>query len=416
MKILFFADNFPPEVNAAATRVYERAVYWAKWGHDVTFITSAPNFPQGKVYKGYKNKWHQTEQKDGIKITRVKTFIAKNTGFVLRILDFISYMIMAFFSGLFQKKPDVICVTSPQFFAAIGAWACAKCRRVPFVFELSDIWPKSILAVGKMKKSLIFKLLEKIELYLYRQSAAVIALTHAFKDDLIARGIPKEKIVVIRNGVDLMRYQPIPKNQILLQQYNLKDKFIVGYIGTHGAAHGLINVIHAAEKLKADPNIVFILVGDGAEKPMLSEEVAKRSLTNVLLLPPVAKKDIKQYWSLCDLALVHLKNNPIFSEVIPSKIFEAMGMEIPIVFVGPDGEASQIIRDTGCGFVSEYEMLSEEVTMASQDPAFLNICKRNALEKKEKFTREKQAADFLRVCARAYSHDAKCNTSETQAD
>src|SRR5574340_489295 len=141
MRILFFTDNFPPEVNASATRVFERAVYWVKWGHEVTVITSAPNFPQGKVHSGYRNAWYQIENVAGIRVIRVKTFIARNEGTILRTLDFVSYMVTSFIAGLFQKRPDVIASTSPQFFAAIGAWAVSAVRRTPYVFELGDLWP-----------------------------------------------------------------------------------------------------------------------------------------------------------------------------------------------------------------------------------------------------------------------------------
>ena len=179
MKILFLTENFPPETNAAATRVFERACYWLRDGHDVTVITSAPNFPQGKLFVGYRNRWRQVEDMAGIRVIRVKTFITRNEGIVLRTLDFVSFMCTAFVAGLFVRRPDVVCATSPQFFAAVGGWALAACRRLPFVFELGDLWPASIVAVGAMRESRLLRLIEKLELFLYRRSAAVAALTPA---------------------------------------------------------------------------------------------------------------------------------------------------------------------------------------------------------------------------------------------
>ncbi|MDQ2994195.1 MAG: glycosyltransferase WbuB, partial [Pseudomonadota bacterium] len=173
MNILFLSDNFPPEVNAASSRVYERACYWVKDGHDVRIITCAPNFPFGKVYPGYKNKWVQEEIKDGINVVRVKTYMASNTGFLLRVVDFVSFMFMAVIVGLFQPKPDVVASTSPQFFTAVGAWMLAKLKRVPFIFEIGDLWPESIKGLGLMGDSFIYKTLEKIELFLYRQAAVI---------------------------------------------------------------------------------------------------------------------------------------------------------------------------------------------------------------------------------------------------
>ena len=205
MKILFLTENFPPETNAAATRVFERACYWAKWGHDVTVLTCAPNFPQGKLHEGYTNRWHQVEEMDGIRVVRVKTYIAANSGAVRRTLDFLSFMVTAFAAALFEKRPDVVVSTSPQFFAAVAGWMIGAVRRVPFVFELGDLWPASIVAVGAMRPSLPVRLIEKLELFLYRRSACVVALTSAFRDNLIARGISPGKIEVVINGVDLWR-------------------------------------------------------------------------------------------------------------------------------------------------------------------------------------------------------------------
>ena len=153
MHILFLTENFPPEHNAPATHVYERACYWTRWGHRVTVVTSAPNFPEGRVHPGYRNRWYQTEEIEGIRVVRVKTFIAPNEGVVLRTLDFLSFMVAAFAAGLIQARPDVVVATSPQFFTAVAGWALSAVRGLPFIFELRDLWPDSIIAVGAMRES-----------------------------------------------------------------------------------------------------------------------------------------------------------------------------------------------------------------------------------------------------------------------
>src|SRR5258708_17943572 len=170
MHILFLSDNFVPETNAAATRVYERAVYWVRWGHQVTVLTTAPNFPEGRLFSEYKNQWYGLESIDGIKVVRVKTFIAANDGVVLRTLDFVSFMVSAAIAGLFQPRPDIVVATSPQFFTAIAGWALAAARRLPFVFELADLCPRSIVAVGAIRIGWIITLLDPIDLFLYRHS------------------------------------------------------------------------------------------------------------------------------------------------------------------------------------------------------------------------------------------------------
>ena len=344
MKILFFTENFPPETNASASRVFERACYWVKWGHQVTIITCAPNFPQGKVFAGYQNLWYQTEILSGIKVVRVKTYISANQGTFRRSLDFFSFLITGFFGGLFQPRPDVVVATSPQYLAAVAGWCLSLAKSRPFVFELGDLWPLSISAVGILKKGLIFTLFEKFELFLYRRSAKVVALTGAFKKNLVLRGISEDKIEVVLNGVELSMYGSKKKSLELVSKWNLTGKFVVGYIGTHGMAHGLINVIEAAEKISKVNDIVFMFVGDGAEREQLIQEAALRKLENILFISQKPKQMIPEIWSLCDVALVHLKDSPVFSEVIPSKIFEAMAMALPVLLVSPEGEGSNLLK------------------------------------------------------------------------
>lgn len=396
--ILFLTDNFPPETNAAATRVYERACYWQKWGYDVTVLTCAPNFPYGKIFEGYKNKWYQTEIMNGIKVVRVKTYMAANEGLVLRTFDFMSYMIMAIVSGLWQKKPDVIVATSPQFFAAVGGWLLSLLKRKPFVFELGDIWPASITAVGAMKKNRVIKNLERLELFLYKKSSIIVALTKAFKQNLVARGVQENKIKIIINGVDLPRYSPQEKAISLLEQYELKDKFVIGYIGTHGMAHGLENVLEAAELLSTYDNIKFLFVGNGAARDILIKQAQKKGLRNVEFIPAQQKKDIPAYWSLCDVALIHLKNDPVFSEVIPSKMFESMGMGIPILIAAPEGEATNIVKENKVGLVVEPEnptKLAEIIIELSRNTELLTECKINSYKSANLYSRELQAKKML---------------------
>jgi colanic acid biosynthesis glycosyl transferase WcaI len=395
MHILFLTENFPPETNAAATRVYERAVYWVRWGHRVTILTSAPNFPDGKLFAGYRNRWYQRETMDGIEVVRVKTFITANTGFLLRTLDFVSFMASAFFFGLFQKRPDIVVATSPQFFTAIGGWALAAARRLPFIFELGDLWPRSIVAVGAMRRGAMIDLLERIELFLYRRAAAVIALTQAFKDDLTQRGIDPAKIAVVRNGVDLTRYAPCPRDEALAEETGVAGKFVIGYVGTHGLAHDLGNVLDAAERLRDHKNLVFLLVGAGAERNALIASARERRLGNVVFLPMQPKKAMPGIWSLCDVALVHLKDSPAFAEVIPSKMFEAMAMAKPILLVCPAGEAKDILLEDNAGLwvkAGSPEALAEAALRLQQDEPLRRELAAHSLAAAQYHTRERQAA------------------------
>ena len=202
MHILFLTDNFPPETNAPATRTHEHTKRWVKAGHRVTVITGVPNFPSGKIHAGYRNKPWQEETPDGVRVIRVWTYITANEGSLKRTLDYVSFMITGSIAGLFVKKPDVIVATSPQFFNALGGCLLSMVRRRPFVFELRDLWPDSIVAVGAIQEGAAIRFLRKVEYWLYRRATRIVSVTHSFKEILVSNGIPAEKIAVVPNGVD----------------------------------------------------------------------------------------------------------------------------------------------------------------------------------------------------------------------
>lgn len=398
MHILFITDNFPPEGNAPATRTYEHAKEWVKLGNQVTIITGAPNFPEGKIFDGYKNSWYSKESIDGIEVRRVKTYITANEGFVKRILDFVSFMVTSFFAGLFVKRPDVIIGTSPQFFTAVSAWALSAVRSKPFVFELRDIWPASITAVGAMKASFAIKLLEKLEMFLYRRADSIVSVTHAFKDELVSRGIDGDKISVVLNGVDLSIYQPANKDVELARKYRLEDKFVAGYIGTHGLAHALGTIVNAAEKLKHREDIVFLFAGGGAGSGVVRQLVAEKKLKNIIILGRQDKQLMPKIWSLCDLSIVHLKDAPLFKTVIPSKIFESMGMGLPILIGVPQGEATNIVKQCESGVVIKPEeptAMANKIELLADDSPTMDIFKKCSLEAASNFDRKRLAKDMI---------------------
>ncbi len=400
MKILFLSENFPPETNAAATRVYERACYWAEWGHEVTVITCAPNFPGGHLFAGYQNRWRQTEEMSGIKVVRVKTYIAPNRDVVRRTLDFLSFMVTGFLAGIGQPRPDVVAATSPQFFSAVAGWAVGAFRRVPFVFELGDLWPASIAAVGAMGRNPALKVVEAMELFLYRRSAAVAALTRSFKDDLVGRGIAGDKIAVVINGVDLPRYEPQTRDTALAREWGLEGKIVFGYVGTQGMAHALGNVLDAASQVRDVTDVRFVLAGGGAERDGLIAQASQRNLDNVIFIPPLPKERMPAIWSLCDVALVHLKDSPVFAGVIPSKIFEAMGMGLPVLLAAPEGEASRIVTARKAGLhvgAEDPVALAEAVRNLAKDGALRKSLSENSLAAAPLYSRERQAREMLEV-------------------
>ena len=249
--ILFISDNFYPESTAAANRLYDHAREWVKNGYKVSIITCAPNFPLGKVFKGYKNKWRQVEYIDGIKVIRIKSYMAANTGFLKRILDFTSFALHAIIQGFFVKKPDIIIGTSPQPFTIFSAWILSKVKRTTFVFELRDIWPDSVLAVDAMKKkNWLLDFFGWSMKKMYQYADIIVSVTDSFKTILVeTENIDPSKIIVCKNGVDLEVISITENSEKLKIKYGLKNKYLVGYVGTIGMAHNVAMIIEAAKKI-----------------------------------------------------------------------------------------------------------------------------------------------------------------------
>ena len=400
MRILFLSDNFPPEGNAPATRLYEHATRWVRAGHEVTVVTCAPNFPEGRLFPGYRNTWRKIEVIDGIRVVRVKTYITANEGFLKRTLDYMSFMLMAFVMGLFERRPDVVVATSPQFFCAIGGWALSVVKRRPFVFELRDLWPASITAVGAMRRGLVIRALERIEMFLYRRADAIIAVTESFREELAARGVPREKTHVVINGVDLNRYQPLSRDPGLEQEFGLQGKFVAGYMGTHGMAHALPKVLEAAEHLLHRDDIVFFFAGAGAERSKVEQLVRDRKLHNVRLIPRQPKERMPALWSVCDLSIVPLRDTPVFATVIPSKIFESMGMGVPILMSLPKGEAVEIVCRTESGVCVPPEnslAMADAIARLADSPEEVGRLRAQARASAQEFSRDGLALRMLDI-------------------
>lgn len=402
MHILFLTDNFPPEVNAPASRTFEHCREWARAGHQVTVITCAPNFPTGKVFGGYRNRLWQSEVMDGVRVIRVWSFITANEGFARRVLDYQSYMVTATLAALFVRRVDVIVGTSPQFFTVCAAWVLSLLKRVPWLFELRDLWPESIKAVGAMKESAAMRALERLEMLLYRKATRIVTVTHAFRDVLTRRGIDGGKIDVVTNGVDLSRFAPQPRDMELRDRLGLQDKFVAGYIGTHGMAHALETLLQAALTLQQTTgaeDIHLVFLGDGARKADIVASAQAMGLRNVLFLDSVPKEQVVRYWSLLDVSVIHLRKTELFNTVIPSKLFECMGMGIPVLH-GVAGESAGIVLREQVGEVFESEnaaQLVQGLLRLRDDRDRYALYRANALEAARRYDRKNLALSMLRV-------------------
>ena len=418
MRVLFVSDNFPPESNAPASRLHEHARRWVRAGHQVTVITCTPNFPEGRPYPGYENHWHQVEQLDGIRVVRVKTYMAENRGFVRRTLDHCSFMASSVLAGAIEHRPDVVVATTPQFFAALAGDRLARRWRVPFVLEVRDLWPASISAVGAMRDGALLRALERLELWLYGRASAVVVVTEAFRADLVARGVARSKIHVIPNGADLDWCRPGVVDAALQREHALLGKFVIGYIGTLGMAHGLDRVLDAAELARDTPQVVFLIAGAGAERARLEARLSRQPASNVRLLPRQPKERVSALWGACDVGLITLSDRPLFSGVVPSKLFEAMGHGVPVVMSVPEGEATALVRREGCGVVvpvADARALAEVVRELARSPRSVAELRARALAAAPRHSRERHAAHMLALLERVASARGAGASAQTRA-
>lgn len=400
MHILFLTHYFPPEVNAPASRTVEHCRRWADAGEDVTVITCVPNHPRGVIFPGYKNRLWQRDRIDGIEVIRVWTLATPNEGFLLRTLNYVVFMIMAIAASLFVRRPDVVISTSPQFFAGLAGYAVSRLRRARWILEIRDLWPESILAVGAIKSKFIIRSLEWLERFAYRKAYHLVVVTESFVDHVVKHGGSSERTTVITNGVDLSTFTHQPKKENFAREIGLEGKFVAAYVGTHGMAHGLDTILRAADRLRHRSDIAFLMVGDGAAKAGLKAECQRQALPNIVMLDEMPKEKMAEIWALSDVSLVLLRNLPLFSTVIPSKIFESMAMERPIV-LGVIGESARIISAAQSGILIEPEsdqQLCHALETLAEDPELVARLGRHGSEYvRNHYDRNRLAAQFLDI-------------------
>jgi glycosyltransferase involved in cell wall biosynthesis len=368
MRILVITDHFTPEVAASSTRVHAHAKVWAAAGHEVVIVTCAPNFPRGELFAGYRNDWFQEETMDGLKVIRLWSYLAPNKGILRRSWDYLSFALSCALQAGRLPKSDVILATSPPIFAALAGYFVALRHRTPWIFEVRDLWPASIRAVG-VTRSPLLRLVEAMELGLYRHAARVMVLTEPFREDLTSRGIDPGKIDVVINGTDVCEI-PVAAMPNLRSRFGLKaGSFLVGFVGTLGMAQGASVLVRAADRLRDRADIEFLVVGEGAERASMEGLARDKGLTNIKFHDYIPQGEVEGLLAGLDLGSVLLKNDPVFLGVIPSKIFELFAAARPIA-AAVDGEARRIIEEAGAGLCVAPEddaALAEAVVALAAD-------------------------------------------------
>jgi glycosyltransferase involved in cell wall biosynthesis len=373
MKITFLCQYFPPEMGAPSARTFEHARHWTSLGHDVTVITGFPNHPTGIIRPEFQGYFVKRENVEGIELLRTWVYCAANKGFLKRVLNFFSFFFSSLILGsLHTGKPDVVVGTSPQFFCAVSAYLLSLVKGAPFVFEVRDIWPQSAVELGALKNPMLVRVLELIEFHLYLRATLIVAVADSIGRYLTSKGIPREKIRIIPNGIDeryLASAEATPDQ--VREESGLKDKFIVSYIGTHGMAHALEVVLRAAQMLEAENGVQFLFVGEGAEKDRLKTQAAGLKLQNVTFIDEQPRSRLLAFYRASDVSIVPLKRLPVFKTALPSKLFELMGAGCPII-CSVEGEAAELVSRAEAGICIEPEnpeILIETINRLRSEPA-----------------------------------------------
>jgi len=364
-------------MGAPAARASELARNWAEAGHDVTVLTGFPNHPTGVVPPEYRKQFRRLvtrEMWNGVKVIRTWLLPFPNRKSYERMLNYASFCVSAATTGLFVETPDVLIATSPQLLVALSGWWLAFVKRVPFVFEVRDLWPESLAAVGVGEaNSLLIRLLGRIAGFLYRRASHIVVVTAAFKAFLIENWkVPAEKIFIVENGVETDLFSPQPDRDAKRRELGAEGKFLVCYTGTMGLAHGLETLIDTAESLQTEnPAVQFLLVGEGADKERILGMAKTRGLTNLTFLGQQPRENVPAFISASDVCLVMLKKADLFKTVIPTKMLEFMSCGRPVI-LAVDGQAREIVEAAHAGIFVEPENagdLVKAIQMLAANPA-----------------------------------------------
>jgi glycosyltransferase involved in cell wall biosynthesis len=361
MKILYVSQHYPPEMGALAGRAAELSRHWASLGHHASVLTAFPNHPTGIVIPEYRDKFKRLfyrELVEGVDVVRTWLLPYPNRRPIERVLNYGSFCLSASVRGAFMQRPDVVIGTSPPLPIAIAGYNVARLKRVPFIFEVRDLWPESLEGVGLgAEHSRIYKAVGTIVRYLYKRSDHIVVVTPAFKDYLNSNwGVPMEKMSIVANGVETDRFSPAPASSEILHEFGVPDgKFVVSYIGTMGMAHGLETVLEVAQLLQqTSPEILLLLVGDGGNREELVRIARERQLNNVIFTGQQAREKIPPIINASDVCLALLKNQEVFKTVIPTKMLEFMSCGRPLV-LAVGGQAEKILREADAGISVEAE-------------------------------------------------------------
>jgi len=353
MRITLVTHYYPPEVNAPAQRAFDHARFWTQAGCKVTILTAQPSHPYGRVYDGYANATSE-EVVDGVRIVRLKTVLGANSGRVRRSMNYASFLQAVYANAWRARDADVVISTSPQFFCGLSGRAVAAAAHAPWVLEIRDVWPESIIAVGAAKPSLATSALSALADIAYSQCDRIISVSPGFARHFRDRGVPDEKVSLVPNGIDFSADLKQASFDDFPALASLRGRTIAAYVGTLGMAHGVSTILEAAAHLKENKRLGFLLVGSGAERNALIAKRDALGLDNIVILDQLPRSEIERLFALVGICIVHLKKQDVFKTVIPTKLLEGMAMAKPVA-LGVGGVARDILEAANGGLSFEPE-------------------------------------------------------------
>jgi glycosyltransferase involved in cell wall biosynthesis len=402
LKLLFLTHYFPPEVGAPQSRIDEIAKVLAKRGHKVSVLTNFPHYPDGVIKTPYQRAVLLKESRGEVDVIRSYVWARPNKGFASRMANHLSFCITSLVAASKLPPCDVVVTESPPLFLGFSGWIISRMLGASHIFNVADVWPQSAVEMGALTNRTAVTMAEWLERFIYDHSHLITVVTEGIRKDLLARGLATEKVATLTNGVDLDFFQSQGKGLSVKNELNLSGKFIALYAGTHGMAQGLHVVLRAAGILANEPNIVFVMAGDGAEKAGLVETAQKMNLKNVRFLNTWPKSRMPELLEAADVCLVTLRKLPVFRRALPSKMYEAMAMARPLV-VSAEGMAAELVDSTNCGMAippENPEKLAEAVKDLFRNPskrAKMGLRGRNLVERE--YSREKIAGKWERLLA-----------------
>ncbi len=402
MRLLILTQYFPPEVGAPQNRLFELAVRLQKMGVDITVMTAMPNYPKMVIHEDYRGKKYLYEEMHGLKVHRSSIYVTTDRSILKRLLNYFSFVLSSYrSSSKIQGSFDFVFCESPPLFLGISAFFLAKKKKAKMIFNVSDLWPESAEKLGLVTNKLLLRISTWLEEFLYRKSAIITGQTQGIVANIQSR-FPKSNVYWLPNGVDLSYYDPSKYMSDWKASVGLKNEDLVFlYAGIIGYAQGLDLLLDAATLLKDKNDIKIVLLGDGPEKERLVKKAEQLELKNVLFFEPVAKAQMPNIVAAATAAIIPLRRLELFKGAIPSKIFEALSMQKPIL-LGVEGEAKQLFIDDGkCGifFTPESSQeLADSIVYMSQHPNEVKIWGENARNYvDQKFNRNTIATDFYRL-------------------